>query len=60
MARNLNPAQRKMIVLVSAVDRDALKAAFRQTCEVMLDNGLDLEQVYKDQDPNSFIEREIK
>ncbi|KAJ6088416.1 hypothetical protein N7486_009677 [Penicillium sp. IBT 16267x] len=31
--------------LVSTVDRDALKAAFRQTCQVMLENGLDLEQV---------------
>ncbi|EPS29874.1 hypothetical protein PDE_04824 [Penicillium oxalicum 114-2] len=46
--------------LVSTVERDTLKAAFRQTCEVMLENGLDLEQVYKDQDPNFFIERGIK
>ncbi|KAJ5903873.1 hypothetical protein N7504_006256 [Penicillium tannophilum] len=46
--------------LVSTVDRDTLKASFRQTCEVMLENGLDLEQVYKDQDPNFFIERGIK
>jgi hypothetical protein len=29
-------------------------------CEVMLENGLDLEQVYKDQNPNLFIEKEIK
>ncbi|KAJ5993437.1 hypothetical protein N7451_009161 [Penicillium sp. IBT 35674x] len=46
--------------LVSTVERDTLKAAFRQTCDVMLENGLDLEQVYKDQDPNFFIERGIK
>lgn len=46
--------------LVSTVDRDTLKASFRQTCKVMLENGLDLEQVYKDQDPKFFIERGIK
>lgn len=37
----------------------ALKAAFRQACDVMLENGLDLEQVYKDQDPE-FISKGIK
>jgi hypothetical protein len=31
--------------VVLAVDKDTLKAVFRQTC---VENGLDLEQVYKD------------
>lgn len=35
---------------VSNVNDDTLKAAFRQVCDVMLENVLDLEQVYKDQD----------
>jgi hypothetical protein len=42
------------------VDNDTLETAFRQVCNVMLENGLDLEQVYKDQDPNFFIEKGIK
>lgn len=45
---------------VSNVENDTLKSAFRQVCDVMLDNGLDLEQVYKDQDPKFFIEKGIK
>jgi hypothetical protein len=45
---------------MSNVENDALKSAFRQVCDVMLDNGLDLEQVYKDQDPKFFIEIGIK
>jgi hypothetical protein len=45
---------------VSNVDNDTLKTAFREVCDVMLENGLDLEQVYKDQDPNFFIEKGIK
>jgi hypothetical protein len=39
---------------------DTLKAAFREICDVMIDNGLDLEQVYKDQDPEFFIGKGIK
>lgn len=42
---------------VSNVENDTLKSAFRQVCDVMLDNDLDLEQVYKDQDPKFFIEK---
>ena len=34
---------------------DTLQAAFRQVCDVMLEDGLDIEQVYKDQDPESFL-----
>lgn len=45
---------------VSNVTDDTLKAAFRQVCNVMLENGLDLEQVYKDQDPEFFIGKGIK
>jgi hypothetical protein len=45
---------------VSQVTDDTLKTAFRQVCDVMLENGLDLEQVYKDQDPEFFIGKGIK
>jgi hypothetical protein len=44
---------------VSQVTDDTLKTAFRQVCEVLLENGLDLEQVYKDQDPGFFIGKRI-
>lgn len=39
---------------------DDLKAAFRQACDVTLEDGLDLKQVYKDQDPEFFIDKGIK
>ncbi|KAJ5206808.1 hypothetical protein N7491_002559 [Penicillium cf. griseofulvum] len=45
---------------VSNVTDDTLKAAFREICDMMIDNGLDLEQVYKDQDPEFFIGKGIK
>ncbi|GIJ89512.1 hypothetical protein Asppvi_008454 [Aspergillus pseudoviridinutans] len=45
---------------ISNVENDTLKSAFRQVCDVMLDNGLDLEQVCRDQDPKFFIEKGIK
>ncbi|OJD24349.1 hypothetical protein ACJ73_04284 [Blastomyces percursus] len=45
---------------VSNVIDDTLKAAFQQVCDMMLENGLDLEQVYKDQDPDFFISKGIK
>lgn len=45
---------------VSNVGDDTLKPAIRHVCDVMLEHGLDLEQVYKDQDPNFFIEKGIK
>ncbi|KAJ9485144.1 hypothetical protein VN97_g8221 [Penicillium thymicola] len=44
----------------SNVINDSLKAAFRQACDVMLEDGLDLEQVYKYQDPEFFISKGIK
>ncbi|KUM57422.1 hypothetical protein ACN42_g9767 [Penicillium freii] len=45
---------------VSNVENDSLKTAFREVCDVMLENGLDLEQVYRDQDPTFFIAKGIK
>lgn len=45
---------------VSNVTDDNLKAAFRQVCDLMLENGLDLEQVYRDRDPEFFISKGIK
>lgn len=45
---------------ISNVENDTLKSAFRQVCNVILDNSLDLEQIYKDQDPKFFIEKGIK
>ncbi|KAJ5174794.1 uncharacterized protein N7482_000671 [Penicillium canariense] len=44
----------------SNVTDDNLKAAFRQACNVTLEDGLDLKQVYKDQDPEFFIGKGIK
>jgi hypothetical protein len=44
---------------VSNVKNDTLKTTFREVCDVMLENGLDLEQVYRDQDPQFFIEKGI-
>lgn len=44
----------------SNVTDDNLKAAFRQACDVALEDGLDLEQVYKDQDPEFFVRKGIK
>lgn len=44
----------------SNVTDDTLKAAFRQVCDVMLENGLRFEQVYKDQDPGFFIGKGTK
>lgn len=45
---------------VSNVKNDSLKSAFREVCDMMLENGLDLDQVYRDQDPHFFIEKGIK
>ncbi|KAJ5239008.1 hypothetical protein N7468_003627 [Penicillium chermesinum] len=42
------------------VTHDTRKTAFRQVCEVMLENSLDLEQVYKGQGPDLFIAKRIK
>ncbi|CAG7987122.1 unnamed protein product, partial [Penicillium salamii] len=45
---------------VSNVENDSLKTAFREACDVMLENGLDLEQVYRDQYPSFLIAKGIK
>ncbi|KAJ5111691.1 hypothetical protein NUU61_001321 [Penicillium alfredii] len=39
---------------------ETLKAGYRQICNVMLENGLDLEQIYKDQDPAFFIKKGVQ
>lgn len=39
------------------VTDDSLNAAFCQVCNVMLEDGLDLKQVYKDQDSGFFISK---
>ena len=44
----------------SNVSDEALKAAFRKASSEMLADGLDLEQIYKDQDPEFFVGKGIK
>lgn len=44
----------------SKVFDDTLKAEFQKACDIMLNNGLDLEQVYEDKDPEFFIRRRVK
>lgn len=44
----------------SKVVDETLKAEFRKAYEVTLQDGLDLEQVYEDQDPGFFIQSGIK
>jgi hypothetical protein len=39
----------------SNVVDDALKEEFQKACDAALEDGLDLEQVYEDQDPGFFI-----
>ncbi|KAJ5636958.1 uncharacterized protein N7484_010271 [Penicillium longicatenatum] len=46
--------------LQSHVTDDGLKDAFRQACDVSLDDGLDLEQVYRDRYPYFFINKKIR
>lgn len=46
--------------LTSSVEDDALKAAFRQACDVTLSDGFDLEHIYKDQNPEFFVAKGIK
>lgn len=44
----------------SRVDDETRKAEIQKACDLALDDGLDLEQVYKDQDPNFFIKGGVK
>jgi len=41
------------------VEDDALKAQFRQAHDVAWANGLDLKLIHGDQNPSSFIDKEI-
>lgn len=40
---------------ISRVDMQIYKDNIRKACDIALTNGLDLKQIYKDQDPNFFI-----
>jgi hypothetical protein len=37
-----------------------LKAEFQKACDVALADGLDLEQIHKDQDPRFFTDKGVK
>jgi hypothetical protein len=41
------------------VSDQMLKAEFQKVCNVALANGLDLEQIYKDQDPSFFTDKGV-
>jgi hypothetical protein len=44
----------------SQVGDEALKIEYRKACDLTLADGLDLEQVYKDQDAGFYIENGVK
>lgn len=44
----------------SKVDDEVLKVEFQKARDMALEDGLDLEQVYKDQDPDFFIKQGVK
>jgi hypothetical protein len=44
----------------SNVVDDALKEEFQKACDATLEDGIDLEQVYEDQDPGFFVQSGIK
>ena len=44
----------------SNVVDEVLKTEFQKACDVALDDGLDLEQVYEDQDPGFFVKSGVK
>jgi hypothetical protein len=44
----------------SNVIDETLKGEFRKACDATLNDGLDLEQVYEDQDPNFYIQSGVK
>jgi hypothetical protein len=44
----------------SNVCDETQKADFRKACEAALEDGLDLEQVYEDQDPGFFIRKDVR
>lgn len=44
----------------SNVVDEGLKTEFQKACDVSLNDGLDLEQIYEDQDPEFFIQSGVK
>lgn len=44
----------------SKVHDDNLKKDYEKACQVALENGLDLQQIFSRPDPSFFIEREVK
>jgi hypothetical protein len=44
----------------SKFDDHMLKAEFQKACAMALADGLDLEQIHKDQDPSFFIDKGVK
>ncbi|PYH95588.1 hypothetical protein BO71DRAFT_322811 [Aspergillus ellipticus CBS 707.79] len=44
----------------SQVEDEGFKAEFRKARDVTLENGLDLEQIHRDQDPGFFMENGVK
>lgn len=44
----------------SQVGDEGLKTEFRKACSVALDDGLDLEQIDEDRDPEYFCKRGVK
>jgi hypothetical protein len=44
----------------SNVVDDALKEEFQKACDATLEDGLDLEQLYEDQDPGLFVQSGMK
>jgi uncharacterized protein YdiU (UPF0061 family) len=45
---------------VSKVDDNDLKNDYQKACQVVLKNGLDLQQIFNCLDSNFFIEKEVK
>lgn len=46
--------------LISNVSDDTLKAAFRRACDITLSDGFELQHIYKDQNPEFFVDKGIK
>lgn len=46
--------------LASNVSDDALKAGFRQACDITLSDGFEFEHIYRDQSPDFYVGKGIK
>ena len=44
----------------SQVGDEGLKTEYQKACDLTLDDGLDLEQVYKDQDAQFYVDKGVK